>query len=156
MGSGFSQRPDYVTATDSYQGLVEAQDMPTSRQITLEGDDLAMHSQAHAFVSVYFRFDNFSIDTAERPKLEQVQQHHAQNPQQRLLLVGHCDYHGTAEYNMVLGEKRAKSTRDYLARLGLAPEQLQTLSRGSLDATFKNGTPSETAADRRVDVVFLK
>lgn len=47
-----------------------------------------------------------------------------------ILIEGHCDERGTEEYNLALGEKRAKSTLDYLASLGISADRIRTISYG--------------------------
>ncbi len=46
------------------------------------------------------------------------------------LVAGHCDERGTVEYNLALGQKRAKEVRDYYIRLGIADSSLATISYG--------------------------
>jgi outer membrane protein OmpA-like peptidoglycan-associated protein len=65
-------------------------------------------------------------------------------------LIGRADPRGTEEYNLGLGSRRAGMVSDYLARLGVRPQQLAQTTRGALDA---NGTDeSSWKLDRRVDV----
>jgi peptidoglycan-associated lipoprotein len=67
-------------------------------------------------------------------------------------LIGRCDPRGDAEYNMILGEHRAESVRHYIAGRGLAAWQMETTSRGKMDAI---GYDEATwALDRRVDVML--
>jgi peptidoglycan-associated lipoprotein len=77
-----------------------------------------------------------------------------QNPTYRLLLEGHCDWRGTAEYNLGLGDRRANAAKRYLATLA-SPDKIETLSKGSLDAE-QNGDDAARARDRRVEIVILK
>ena len=61
--------------------------------------------------------------------------------QQNIILQveGHCDNRGSTEYNLSLGERRAKVVRDYLVSLGVDPNRLSTISYGKekpLDASF--------------------
>jgi len=67
-------------------------------------------------------------------------------------LVGHADPRGEAEYNMVLGGKRADNVKQYLTVQGLADKQAETTSRGELDATGTDDTG--WSEDRRVDVIL--
>ena len=71
------------------------------------------------------------------------------------MLVGHCDWRGTAEYNLGLGDRRSNSVKRYLETLGADPKRLETLSKGSTDAK-QGGGESEWAKDRRVDFIELK
>ena len=48
----------------------------------------------------------------------------------KILIEGHCDERGTEEYNLALGEKRAKSAYDYLISLGIAADRIKIISYG--------------------------
>ena len=50
--------------------------------------------------------------------------------QAKVLVEGHCDERGTVEYNLALGEQRARAARDSLVGLGVAAERLRTVSYG--------------------------
>ena len=79
----------------------------------------------------------------------------ADNPEKNLVLVGHCDWRGTAEYNLGLGDRRANSVKKYLESMGVDGKRLETLSKGSTDAK-QGGGESEWQKDRRVDFVELR
>jgi peptidoglycan-associated lipoprotein len=104
---------------------------------------------------VYFDFDKSAIKQGERAKLEAAVDYLKKNPAHRLLLEGHCDWRGTAEYNLGLGDRRAGASKQYVIKLGVDAKKLETLSKGSLDAV-KNGTEEQMGKDRRVDLVILK
>jgi peptidoglycan-associated lipoprotein len=106
------------------------------------------------FQPVYFDFDSSNIKASERSKLQEAANSLKDHPEQRILLEGHADWRGTAEYNLSLGDRRANASKKYLA--SIAPVQrIETLSKGSLDAT-QNGDDATMAKDRRVDIVILK
>jgi peptidoglycan-associated lipoprotein len=52
------------------------------------------------------------------------------NPQTRILVEGHCDERGTNEYNLALGERRAKAIRAFLVAGGMPPERVSIISYG--------------------------
>jgi peptidoglycan-associated lipoprotein len=104
---------------------------------------------------VYFDFDKSAIKQGERAKLEAAVDYLKKNPAHRLLLEGHCDWRGTAEYNLGLGDRRASAAKQYVLKLGVDTKKLETLSKGSLDAV-KNAPDDQMAKDRRVDLVILK
>ena len=104
---------------------------------------------------VYFNFDSSSITGSERPKLQEAADYLRQNPEQGLLIEGHCDWYGTAEYNLALGDRRANSARDYLVTLGIDGDRIETLSKGSLEAT-KGLSKSAASEDRRADLIVLE
>jgi peptidoglycan-associated lipoprotein len=106
-------------------------------------------------VSVYFDFDKSAIKQDERKKIADASDYLTKSAQYRLLLEGHCDWRGTAEYNLGLGDRRAQAVKQFLQNLGPAADKLETLSKGSLGAV-ENGTEQQMAKDRRVDFVILK
>lgn len=152
MGSGYSKRHDYVDSQEAYQAYLQEEGLELREESVLGDHNPSRYAKENAMVSVYFKFDAFSVDTSERPKLSEALDKLKSDPKLQLLIVGHCDYHGTAAYNMALGEKRAKSVRDYLIQAGAPESQLNTLSRGDLDAEVRTGSPAETSQDRRADV----
>ena len=104
---------------------------------------------------VYFGFDSSSVAAAERSKLQEAANYLNENPQNDLLIEGHCDWYGTADYNIALGERRAASARDYLLTLGINASRLNTVSKGSLEAI--GGLPKDASAnDRRADLIVLE
>ncbi len=105
--------------------------------------------------SVYFDFNASDIKAGERAKLQAAKKYLDDNPAQRLLLEGHCDWRGTAEYNLALGDRRAGAAKKYLISLGVAADRLESNSKGSLDAV-KEGGDAAWAKDRRVDLVISK
>ncbi len=105
--------------------------------------------------SVYFDFNASDIKPAERVKLQAAKKYLDDNPAQRLLLEGHCDWRGTAEYNLALGDRRANAAKKFLLSLGVAADRLDSNSKGSLDAT-KEGGEAAWAKDRRVELVISK
>jgi peptidoglycan-associated lipoprotein len=105
--------------------------------------------------SVYFDFDRSAVKQGEKEKISAAADYIKKTPQYRMMLEGHCDWHGTAEYNMGLGDRRAQEVKKFLQTLGIPADKLQILSKGSLGAVEK-GTEEQMSKDRRVDFVILK
>jgi len=106
------------------------------------------------FQPVYFDFNESNIKPAERTKLQDAAKYLKDHADQRILLEGHCDWRGTAEYNLSLGDRRANAAKKYLASLAAA-DKVETLSKGSLDAS-QQADDATMSKDRRVDIVILK
>ncbi|MDD3181133.1 MAG: OmpA family protein [Opitutaceae bacterium] len=104
---------------------------------------------------VYFDFDRSAVKQSEREKIQNAVKYLQENPDKRMLLEGHCDWRGTAEYNLGLGDRRATAVQRYLETLGIPSSSLEILSKGDLDAVI-GGTDAEMAKDRRADFVVLK
>jgi peptidoglycan-associated lipoprotein len=105
--------------------------------------------------TVYFDFDQSGIKSSERPKLESAKKYLEANPTARLLLEGHCDWKGTPEYNLGLGDRRANAVKQYLTTIGVTADKLEVLSKGDLDAV-EGADEATTAKDRHVALVVLK
>jgi peptidoglycan-associated lipoprotein len=104
---------------------------------------------------VYFDFDRWNVKSEERAKLQAAKDYLDKNPQYRLLLEGHCDWRGTSEYNLGLGDHRAAAAKKYLASIGVGADKLETLSKGSEEAK-KNADEAAMSKDRRDELVILK
>ena len=104
---------------------------------------------------VYFALDRYAVAPAERAKLDAALKWLKDNPEKSLVLVGHCDWRGTAEYNLGLGDHRATSVKRFLESLGADTKRLETLSKGSTDAK-QSGGEADWQKDRRVDFIELK
>lgn len=101
-----------------------------------------------------FDYDEAELLPEDRDVLEQVAKCLTTGPLKgrHLGLVGRADPRGEAEYNMVLGEYRADTVRDYLTHLGIAFQDIANTSRGELDA---KGTDEDGwRRDRRVDIIL--
>lgn len=81
-------------------------------------------------VAVFFEFDQSSLTDEARNTLERHAAFLNANNDLRLIVQGHCDELGSSEYNLVLGEARARTVVAYLVRLGVAANRLQTVSFG--------------------------
>ena len=79
---------------------------------------------------IHFDFDKYFIRDDAKPVLEENAKWLKKFGTARLLIEGHCDERGTEEYNLALGEKRAKSTMDYLSSLGISADRLKIISYG--------------------------
>lgn len=107
------------------------------------------------FQPVFFDYDSSNIKAGERTKLQDAQKYLKDHPEQRLLFEGHCDWRGTAEYNLSLGDRRAAAAQKYFTSIGVSSEKSEIRSKGSLEAA-KNADESTMAKDRRVDIIILK
>ena len=79
---------------------------------------------------VYFDYDQARLGDQARAILERhalwLQNHRSA----KVAIEGHCDERGTVDYNLALGEQRARATRDYLMSLGVTGDRLTTVSYG--------------------------
>ena len=76
-------------------------------------------------------------------------------PNTDLLIVGHTDATGTAEYNQGLSQRRAASASAYLAAQGVSAGRLRTAGRGELEPIATNDTDAGKLLNRRVEVAIF-
>ena len=105
--------------------------------------------------AVYFDFDKSNIKEPERAKIQAAKDYLAKNPTYRILFEGHCDWRGTDEYNLSLGDRRATASKKYLISLGIAADKVEANSKGSLEAS-KNADEATMQKDRRAEIIVLK
>lgn len=79
---------------------------------------------------VFFGYDQWLLSDAGMEALNLDAQWLKEHPGTVMKIEGHCDERGTADYNVVLGDKRAKAARSYLIESGVAPKQVVIVSYG--------------------------
>lgn len=97
---------------------------------------------------VYFAYDSAVLDEAARALLKAKAQWLNDNPGAKVLISGHCDERGTVEYNLALGDNRAKSANSFLISLGVGADMLQTISYGE-EQPLDSGSNEEAYARNR-------
>ncbi len=149
---GGSIASDSVNPTGFDTGFVDPSEAIPSRINT--GDPVA-NAERGVLPVVYFDFNSASIKPAERAKLAQAADFLKSNSSSKLVLEGHCDWRGTAEYNLALGDRRSKSVQRYLETLGISSSRLITLSKGDLNAT-KGADSQQMSRERKVEVLVIR
>ena len=79
---------------------------------------------------IYFEFDKYDIRPGDTKTLEANASWLKSNPNHLVLIEGHADERGTNEYNLALGERRAKSTMNYLVSQGVQANRITIISYG--------------------------
>lgn len=79
---------------------------------------------------VYFAFDRSELNEEAKAMLDENARWMKANPEVIVRVEGHCDERGAPEYNLALGERRARKVKDYLVGQGIAPDNLITASFG--------------------------
>jgi peptidoglycan-associated lipoprotein len=79
---------------------------------------------------IFFNYDNAEIRKDEEALINADAQFLAAHPNMRLVIEGHCDERGSENYNMVLGDSRAKRVRDALVQQGISADRVKLISYG--------------------------
>lgn len=104
--------------------------------------------------TVYFDFDRSSIKAEFRSLLDKHAEFLVENPDQNVVIEGHTDSRGTPEYNIALGERRAKAVQTYLMNAGVSSGQISVVSYGEEKPAVMGSTEYAMAQNRRGVVVY--
>lgn len=105
---------------------------------------------------VYFDFDSSTLSAESRNALSKNAALLSKNPSVKLQIEGNCDERGSDEYNMALGERRAKAAQDYLVNLGVSAERLSVISYGEEKPVDPGHNEAAWAKNRRDEFVIVK
>jgi peptidoglycan-associated lipoprotein len=83
-----------------------------------------------ALQTIFFDYNSYQLSPEAIERLQIIAQFLKENAGLRLLIAGHCDERGSSEFNMGLGENRAKVVKEYLLNIGVQPVRLETTSYG--------------------------
>ena len=103
---------------------------------------------------VYFDFDRANISSEFYNVLDQHATFLTKNSGQSIVIEGHCDSRGTPEYNITLGESRAKSVQTYLLNAGVSASQMSVVSYGEEKPVNNNTSAAAFAENRRGVLVY--
>ncbi|HNY49153.1 MAG TPA: peptidoglycan-associated lipoprotein Pal [Smithella sp.] len=124
------------------------------REALNQSVDLEKMSQIKSPVSdINFDFDSSSIRPDARIILERNADYFMKNRVSSIVIEGHCDEQGTAEYNMALGERRAQETKKYLVNLGVKESLMKTVSFGEENPLDPASDEEAWAKNRRAHFV---
>jgi peptidoglycan-associated lipoprotein len=102
--------------------------------------------------AIYFDFDSSLVRDDARPVLQKVGAR-VKDGGQSLKVEGNCDEVGTVEYNLALGEARARSAREYLVHLGVPARRITIASYGSQRPKYPGHDDDAHAKNRRDDLL---
>jgi peptidoglycan-associated lipoprotein len=102
---------------------------------------------------IFFDYDKFNIKKEFEPVLTKNAELLLNNPGVTLLIEGHCDERGTNEYNIALGEKRAKAVMDFYVTYGVDSGRLSMVSYGEERPFARGGNEEAWAQNRRAHMV---
>jgi peptidoglycan-associated lipoprotein len=122
------------------------------------GDDASMGPTGELLSKriVYFDLDRSDIRADSQSVVAAHAAYLSKNPNQKVRLEGHADERGSREYNIGLGERRGQSVRRALSLSGVSETQLSTVSYGEERPAAAGSDEQAYAANRRVEIVYLK
>lgn len=101
--------------------------------------------------TIHFEFDSASLGDDALAILKQNAVYLKAHDELQARVAGHCDERGTVEYNLALGQKRAKSVREYYIRLGVPGARIATISYGEESPTCSESSEDCWEQNRRAE-----
>ena len=105
--------------------------------------------------TVYFEYDKTDLTSKARRDLAENARRLKANPEINVRIEGHCDERGTVDYNLALGERRARATRAYLINFGINPARINIVSYGKEKPLDQSHGPDAWSKNRRAEFVRL-
>ena len=149
--SGCSKKSEPVTAAES-TSTDEELSQPEIEDTAPITDDSSSNILSN-LPTIYFDFDQASISSQGRTLLKEVADSVQTSVGPTITIEGHCDERGSNEYNLALGERRARSVKDYLQRLGIPETKLSTISYGEERPADMGSDESAWAKNRRAELL---
>ena len=105
---------------------------------------------------VYFDFDKFDLKPEALETLNELVSFLKGNTGLKVKIEGNCDERGTTEYNLALGERRAKAALDYIVSQGINSARVSTISYGKEKPADPNHNEEAWAKNRRDEFILSK
>jgi len=120
----------------------------------LSPEQAAEARKAFENVDIHFDYDSALLTPQAQEILREKARYMKENPATNVIIEGHCDERGTNEYNLALGEQRAKMTQEFLVALGVSASRIKTVSYGEERPLDRSNTEQAWAKNRRAHFVI--
>ena len=144
------------------QPTAEKVEEPAVKEPVLSEEEIFMSKSLEQINSerplamIHFDYDKYFLREDAKPVLERNAAWMKKFPTVKVLVEGHCDERGTEEYNLALGEKRAKSAMDYLASLGVSADRMRILSYGKSQPLVAGHDEAAWQNNRRAQFTIIE
>lgn len=161
-GTSSAQNESVIKQTEqpSTSGKLEKQNLQTNvdekSQDNSQEKAMGISSAAqnlYKLANIHFDFDRYSIRPEDRKILSSHADFFLKNRNGIIIIEGHCDERGTAEYNLALGNRRAEEAKRFLINSGISPSRIKTISYGEekpLDTAHNEEAWAENRRDHFV------
>ena len=141
------------TKPDQNQAQAMREQRPAAKPMTnarSQDNEVASDQNSRAAgEAIYFDFDSALLRNDARPELQKLAKEAKRT--KAIRIEGNCDERGTTEYNLALGDARARSAATYLERLGVRKNKISTVSYGSERPKVPGHDESAWSQNRRDD-----
>lgn len=133
---------------DANGQALNAEDMGTQNLQELNGNSMAQTFEP----VIYFGYDQFIVDDASLETVKHYATILIDNPDEKIQLIGHTDERGTPEYNLALGERRAKAVAESFLLYGVNTNRISVVTMGEEVPADFGHTEEAWAKNRRVEI----
>jgi peptidoglycan-associated lipoprotein len=152
-----------IQPIDRAQALASASPVPNAQSTVrttpiaaTDRDVTATIESINKLLDAYFDFNAYRLRPDAVEAVTQsaaiLKQHMNADPAIRLIIEGHCDERGSAEFNLALGDRRAESVRDMLSQLGIDRTRMTTISYGEAKPECGEATEGCWQKNRRAHI----
>jgi len=107
------------------------------------------------FADILFEYDKYDVKESYKSEVQSISAWMMKNSTATISVEGHCDERGTNEYNLALGDRRAKSVKDLLVSYGVPSSRIETISYGEEKPLCTEQNEQCWAKNRRAHFVIL-
>ncbi len=140
-----SKTPDEMAAKKGESESVMSSDIKQPHEDGKEG----------MFADIMFDYDKYDVKESYKSELQAVAAWMTKNSSATVSVEGNCDERGTNEYNLALGDRRAKAVKDYLVSMGVLSSRIETISYGEEKPVCTEQSEECWAKNRRAHLVIL-
>lgn len=147
-----AKKPSVKKTPEPEVSELEAPKLAEVEEETLEADIRGGEFTATpAIKPINFDFDRYYLSAEARSILGKNAEQMKKHKDWEISVEGHCDERGTIEYNLALGQKRAKEVREYYIRIGVQATSIGTISYGEEKPVCEESTEPCWATNRRAE-----
>jgi len=139
---------------DEANGFKDAS--PTAESVSENSSSEADKLNAQGVLKpIQFDFDKADIRADAQQTMSANAGRMREHGSLKVRIEGHCDERGTVEYNLALGDRRARAARDYLVSVGIPAQRLRTISFGKERPLDPGHNESAWSVNRRAEFIFV-
>ena len=125
------------------------------KAVTVTSDSVYSASKVDALGTIYFDYDKYELSSSAISEIRKFAESIRANSSEGVRVEGHCDERGTREYNLALGEKRAKAVSEILIINGISSNKITIVSYGEERPIVYGSNEEAWAKNRRAIVEIL-
>jgi len=154
LGVACSSTSENQTDEQAQQGTQTDDRAGAQGQTDIQSDPFTDPSNPLSTTTIYFDFDRADVKSSDREVILAHARYLADNVDTKIVLEGHADERGSREYNIALGERRAKAVSQLMLLQGVSQSQIDIVSFGEERPVALGHDESAWSVNRRVEILY--